>query len=189
MPGFAPGQEVEVKVGGSLGKWVSGLIVLADVGCCGRKPSYMVSVGSRNINVTNSKELRAPRRTETIEGPRQRRRVVEVAQPRNPRGPLRFPKYKAWVKSKPCIFCQGSADDPHHYGPKGMAQTADDTRVVAVCRKAHDALHARRPKELCNPWVFMMEDEKHAWAAVEAHVYKMQGDHLAEYIRKHGNLR
>ncbi len=187
---YTPGQEVEVKVGGSLGRWVAGKVIKATTGCCGQRQCFEVLAGTQTLEV-GSRELRRPRRKQVANvaaAPQRGNRKARAVGTGNGRGPLRFPKYKSWVKTKPCIFCFEKADDPHHYGPKGTGQTTDDTRLTAVCRQCHDALHHRRPDELRNPTAYLRDDPEHAWAIVEARVFSKQGEHLAEYIRIHGEL-
>ena len=184
---FKRGDRVEVKMGGSLGSWVPGVVTEV----CQYAPmgpvAYQVKTdGGRSLDGVI--KLRAPRaKPGKPAAPPRDKVTVRVT---SGRGPLRLPKYKAWVKLKPCIFCHRKADDPHHYGPKGMGQTTDDTRLVPVCRQAHDALHGRKATALCVPTevVLHSNDTVAWWASVDALVYRRQGDFLAEYIRIHREL-
>lgn len=199
MP-YTEGQDVEVKVGGSLGRWVPGTVVgesLVD----DRHTEYLVLANGAETHF-REREIRRPRNVQV--GGRAMAAVKKAKPKRNDqastgRGPLRFPEYRRWVKTKPCLFCFANVVDPHHYGPKGLGQTTDDTRLTPVCRQAHDALHHRRVDELCRPTAYLRHadasfgppvvDMEHSWAIVEAHVYRVQGDVLAEFIRIHGELR
>lgn len=207
--GFAPGDPVDVKTGGSLGRWVpGGTVVRVDPRCCGQRTEYMVQVGGRNVTVKEN-QVRRPRevtparsrdygRQAAPDGAKvyppkpktKRRDRIEIG-----RGPLRLPAYRAWVKTKPCCFCFTKVVDPHHFGPHGMGQQTDDTRLTPVCRQCHDALHHRRVDELRKPTAYYRYTEtskgraidmEHSWAIVEAHVYRVQGDVLAEFLRMHG---
>ncbi len=183
MMQFAIGEEVLVKVGGSLGRWVSARVVShGEDGAC-RVTGYSGEFPSSSI--------RRPRRsgstgvaTKAPSRPPRKRKETRIGY-----GPLRLDTYRQWVKTRPCIFCSGAADDPHHYGPKGMGQTTDDTRIVPVCRKAHDALHHRRPDELCAPTAYVRNDPHHAWSIIEAHIYRWQVNLLTEWVRYEGELR
>ncbi len=187
---FAAGDAVEVKVGGSLGRWVPGVVVEK------YGEEYLVSGCGMKLPVPESK-IRSPRRSNipTVATRPKRtkaRRVDNVG-----RGPLRYPNYLKWVKAKPCIFCGRKADDPHHVGSKGLSQQTDDTKVVAVCRQAHDALHHRRPFDLCESLAYLRYaetavgtaiDVEHSWAVVEAHLGMWQAKHITEFLRFHGGV-
>ncbi len=55
------------------------------------------------------------------------------------------PAYLAFVREKPCCWCQHDApNDPHHVGPRGVGIKADDFHTVPVCRKCHDHFHDHR---------------------------------------------
>lgn len=181
---YVPGQAVEVKVGGSLGRWASGTVVHVDGGCCGQRATYHVQVEGRAAEVSD-RQLRRPRRVDAaISVPPPRSKPKRNDQVVIGRGPLRFPEFRRWVKTKPCIFCSRKADDPHHYGPKGTGQTTDDTRLTPVCRQAHDALHHRRLDELCGETLVAAEH----WVQMEAYIYRRQVDLLTEYLRFHDGV-
>lgn len=197
MP-YTEGQDVEVKQGGSLGRWVPAVVMRVGHSGGAQRNTYLVQVGGHSFTA-GERELRRPRNVQ-VTG----RAIVKKATRRKPdvvatgRGPLRFPEYRRWVKTKPCLFCFANVVDPHHYGPKGLGQTTDDTRLTPVCRQAHDALHHRRADELCKPAAYLRcaygegglePNPEWSWAIVEAHVYRVQGDVLAEFIRIHGELR
>lgn len=172
---FAEGTEVELKVGGSLGRWVRGVVTLARQD--GKTTRYDVALDNSTavFPAVASRDVRRPRaapQPPPRRAPKARR--PKAARPRNAREPLRYPEYKAWVKAKPCMFCPRPADDPHHYGPKGMGQTTDDTRIVPVCRRCHDALHDRRMPG--------------AVVELAARIYRKQIDLVTEYLREHGEL-
>ena len=60
-----------------------------------------------------------------------------VAQPR-PRARFRCPVYLAYVRARPCCACGlPGPSDPHHAGPRGVGQTADDCTAVPLCRPCH----------------------------------------------------
>lgn len=60
-----------------------------------------------------------------------------------PDSPARAPHYLAFVRGLDCVACGAPAPvDPHHFGPRGIAQKTDDYRVVPLCRRCHDAAHA-----------------------------------------------
>ena len=60
-----------------------------------------------------------------------------VAQPR-PRARFRCPVYLAYVRARPCCSCGlPGPSDPHHAGPRGVGQTADDCTAVPLCRPCH----------------------------------------------------
>lgn len=59
--------------------------------------------------------------------------------------PIRSALYLAFVREHPCCACQADGpSDPHHYGPRGMGEKADDTLTVPLCRPCHDDFHQRR---------------------------------------------
>ena len=63
-----------------------------------------------------------------------------VAQPR-PRARFRCPIYLAYVRARPCCSCGAPGpSDPHHAGPRGVGQTADDCSAVPLCRPCHRAV-------------------------------------------------
>lgn len=63
-----------------------------------------------------------------------------VAQPR-PRARYRCPVYLAHVRARPCCSCGAPGpSDPHHAGPRGVGQTADDCSAVPLCRPCHRAV-------------------------------------------------
>ena len=177
---FAEGDAVEVKVGGSLGRWVPGEILEASA-----RNGYKVTIRSGTVW---AKQVRSPRRSNVPTVATRPKRTNRQRGDNTGRGPLRYPVYRAWVKTKPCIFCGRKADDPHHVGSKGYGQQTDDTKVVAVCRKAHDALHHHRPDELCEGLAYLREDPEHAWAVVEAHLGRYQAEHITEFLRFHGGV-
>ena len=186
---FAVGDEVEVKVGGSLGRWVPG--VVAGVCGYGRAAAFTVkgfgeeNFGASRLRRPRGKVVAATSSAARPRKPRARKDVVEIG-----RGPLRFPEFRKWVKTRPCIFCHMKADDPHHYGPKGTGQTTDDTRLTPVCRTAHDALHAHRVDELCAPAAYLRDSPAHDWAIVEAHIFRAQVNLVTEFLRFHnGEMR
>jgi hypothetical protein len=180
---FTPGQEVEVKLGGSLGRWLPGNVIRFDAGCCGKLGEYAVAVEGRTVTVEGNRVRRPRNRSDS--GLRTKAPPKAKAE-RSARGPLRYPKFKAWVKAKPCIFCHRKADDPHHYGRKGTGQTTDDTKIVPVCRQGHDALHHRRLDELCAPAEYLGMYDDHRWARVEALIFRTQVELVTEYLRFHG---
>lgn len=182
------GTDVEVKMGGSLGRWVSG--VCTRVENIGFVPYFDVTVNGRNMASLPSSQVRRARRIDVpTVAVRQKRSKPKPKRVDNAgRGPLRYPAYLKWVKAIPCIFCHGPAMDPHHVGPKGLSQQTDDTKVVSVCRTAHDAVHARRPQDLCDPLSFHREDPSHAWAVVEAHLGYKQAFLITEFLREHGGV-
>ena len=182
---FAEGDAVELKVGGSLGRWVPGAI--ERVTTWNGRPTYDVSHG-RGVETVGARQVRAPRRAVSPTVATRPKRTSRKRVDNTGRGPLRYPKYRAWVKTKPCIFCGRKAQDPHHVGSKGYGQQTDDTKIVAVCRKAHDALHHHRPDELCEPLAYLRDDPEHAWAVVEAHLGRYQAEHITEFLRFHGGV-
>ena len=188
---FSPGQDVEIEIGGSLGRWVPAQVVAVERECCGKSVYNVSTRNGRQLLALPERQLRRPRKADvgpvaTAPKPKRARKHVRE---NNGREPLRFDDYRRWVKAQPCIFCRRKADDPHHFGPKGMGQTTDDTRLTPVCRVAHDALHHRRPDELCAPLAYLRDDPEHCWAVIEAHVYEWQGTILAQYLRVYGQLR
>ena len=178
---FAEGDAVEVKVGSGLGRWVTARWIsqLGEV--------VEVTIMDR-VHLATPAQVRSPRRSSTPTVATRPKRTTRKRVDNTGRGPLRYPNYRAWVKTKPCIFCGHKAQDPHHVGSKGYGQQTDDTKVVAVCRKAHDALHHRRPDELCEPMAYLREDPEHAWAVVEAHLGRFQAEHITEFLRFHGGV-
>ncbi len=130
---FAEGDAVEVKVGGSLGRWVLGVVDDVQLGSGNRFRYAVVSRGGQRLVDLLAAQVRAPRRTEagsTV--PMRTKRTTRKRADNAGRGPLRYPNYLKWVKSNPCIFCGRKADDPHHVGSKGLGQQTDDTKIVAV---------------------------------------------------------
>jgi hypothetical protein len=174
---FPAGTEVEVKLGGSLGRWVPGEVVSGAMH--GRTARYVVTVNGRTSDGVSGRDVRRAR-AEAQPPPRAapKARRPKAARARNEREPLRFDEYRRWVKAQRCMFCALPADDPHHYGPKGMGQTTDDTRIVPVCRRCHDDLHARR-----------LPVSTDSWGQLEASIYRKQVDLLTEFLRVHGELR
>lgn len=62
-----------------------------------------------------------------------------------PPGPVRSDAFKAFVRTKPCMFCGARPpSDPHHVGPHGIGEKTDDSRTVPCCRKCHDEYHDTR---------------------------------------------
>lgn len=179
---FAKGDAVEVKVGTGLGRWVPGTVT--KVTDWQGRATYDVRHG-RGVDTVPGRQVRSPRRVGVTASPRAPRKTRKRVVDNTGRGPLRYPNYLKWVKTKPCIFCGRKADDPHHVGSKGLGQQTDDTKLVAVCRKAHDALHHRRPDELCEGMAYMRVDPEHAWAVVEAHLGRYQAEHITEFLRFH----
>lgn len=176
-------------MGGSLGQWVPGVVDDVQLGTGNRFRYVVMSRGGQRLVDLLASQVRNPRRAavDATVPTRQNRTVRKRKETREGgRGPLRYDNFRRWVKARPCIFCECKADDPHHYGPKGTGQTTDDTRIVPVCRKAHDALHARRPQDLCAPTAYVRDDEHHAWAVIEAHVFRWQVNLITEYLRYNG---
>ena len=175
---MSPGEQVQVKLAPGLGSWVDATVISVEPGCCGKGSTYLVQVRGRDAKLP-ARQVRRPR---GVRAP-QLAPAPKVARPKRNdqrvvgRGPLRFPKFRVWVKSKLCIFCHRESDDPHHYGTKGMGQTTDDTRLTPVCRKAHDALHHRRVDELCGG------AGVESWAAAEVYIYRKQMDFVTEFLR------
>lgn len=187
---FAKGDAVEVKAAPGLGPWVQGEVTAVREGVGRQRNFYEVAVAPNYaISTFCETKVRRPRRAKapTTIGTRPKRAKSKRVD-NTGRGPLRYPNYLKWVKTKPCIFCGRKADDPHHVGSKGLSQQTDDTKLVAVCRKAHDALHHRRPDELCAPLAYLREETEHAWAVVEAHLGRYQAVHITEYLRFHGGV-
>lgn len=187
-PAFKVDEKVEVRIrSGQLGSWSPAMVVSVHADGCGvrRGPHYDVETPNGYVlGEVAERDIRRPRRKPLPSAPpAKRKRKAAKPLASQGRGPLRFPKFKAWVKKEPCIFCQQAADDPHHYGPKGMGQTTDDSRIVPVCRKGHDACHARRPDELC---AFALRGV--SWLEVEAHIYRKQVDLITEYLRLNGGV-
>lgn len=182
---FAEGDAVEVKAGIGLGRWVPGVVK----GCTEYKKRvvYDVEVRGGRVDVPCLR-VRRPRNADVPTVATRPKRTTRKRADNTGRGPLRYPKYLAWVKTKPCIFCGLKADDPHHVGSKGLSQQTDDTKLVAVCRQAHDALHHRRPDELCEPLAYLRDDPEHAWAVVEAHLGRYQAVHITEFLRFHDGV-
>lgn len=59
-----------------------------------------------------------------------------------PEPPARSEPYLDFVREHPCMECHAPGpSDPHHYGPRGMGQKADDYRTVPLCRRDHDFFH------------------------------------------------
>jgi hypothetical protein len=179
---FRPGQTVELKVGGSLGSWVPATVLKLIPGCCGKRSAYEVLTDTgRFVGDVGEQLLRRPRRGPAAAPVAVKKQASKKSsRPRTDREPLRYPAYLRWVKSLPCMFCARPADDPHHYGPKGMGQTTDDTRVVPVCRQAHDALHAGIHAAMCAPW---------PRSDLNALIYQKQIDLVTSWLKTHGELR
>lgn len=184
---FAKGDAVEVKTGSGLGRWVPGEVLWITAGIGRQRDRYEVSV-SGVASEFSALHVRIPRRSSVPTVATRPKRTTRKRVDNAGRGPLRYPKYRAWVKTKPCIFCGHKAQDPHHVGSKGYGQQTDDTKVVAVCRKAHDALHHHRPDELCEGLAYLRVDPEHAWAVVEAHLGRYQAEHITEFLRFHGGV-
>lgn len=55
------------------------------------------------------------------------------------RAPVRDEKYKAWIRSFPCIVCLSmrNVEACHTPGERGLGQKADDKRTVPMCRIHH----------------------------------------------------
>lgn len=54
------------------------------------------------------------------------------------RGPVRDPKYRAWIRTNPCIVCDSSPVDAAHTGTDGgMAIKASDLTCLPICPYCH----------------------------------------------------
>ena len=53
-------------------------------------------------------------------------------------------QYRAWIKTKPCLFCGDSPVDPHHVRTPinaGLGVTPPHFYCLPICRLCHTALH------------------------------------------------
>ena len=67
------------------------------------------------------------------------------------RGPPRNPRYRAWVRSKPCLVCGTHREvEACHTGPHGLSQKSSDFQCIPLCshhhRTGNDALDRIGPK-------------------------------------------
>ena len=53
--------------------------------------------------------------------------------------PVRSPKFLAYVRTLPCVFCDGAAEPHHIFGSFGSLKTSD-IFTVPLCRKCHDGI-------------------------------------------------
>jgi hypothetical protein len=62
------------------------------------------------------------------------------------RGPLRSPKYLAFLRSHGwCVICGASGCDPAHGPVNGLSSKGPDNEAVPMCRKHHDQLDGHAP--------------------------------------------
>lgn len=58
---------------------------------------------------------------------------------------FRSKKYRDWVKTLPCVICEGNSHEAHHIigtgNLGGMGMKAPDTYVMPVCRMDHCLIH------------------------------------------------
>lgn len=52
------------------------------------------------------------------------------------------PERRAWVRYQRCIVCGLRGCDNAHITTDGMGRKADHTRIVPLCRRDHEELHA-----------------------------------------------
>jgi hypothetical protein len=66
------------------------------------------------------------------------------------RGPARSWRYRAWVRSLPCLVCGSTPSEAAHTGPHGMSQKASDYSCVPLCTEHHtmapDSYHRIGPE-------------------------------------------
>ena len=56
------------------------------------------------------------------------------------RGPARDPRYRAFIRSFPCLACGiCGRSEAAHTGPHGIGQKASDYRCLPLCREHHRA--------------------------------------------------
>lgn len=178
---FDIGDQVEVKVGGSMGRWVPARVL--DAATPNVNPllgtMYVVELeGGRRHNFPEN-AVRRPRRVEPVaRAPLPRARRPRAARARNPREPLLLPKYRAWIRAQLCIFHRLRADDPHHHGPRGMGTKAHDTYCVPVCRRCHEAVEEHRLRDLPMPFESRLE--------LDHYIARQQVRLLTAYLAEHG---
>lgn len=145
---YAAGTEIEYKPGPGLGGWRPGTVV-ADEG--GRTVEVRaIRPGAVPLLVRRSLVRLAPaaspvdtrRAVALVQAARGAGRVVlvggaPVAVPK-PRGRLVSPRYRAYVRTWPCLSC-GSRQgvQASHHGPHPVGRKADDSRCVPLCARCH----------------------------------------------------
>lgn len=69
-----------------------------------------------------------------------------------PKKPWRSPKYRAHVRTFPCLVCGRNADEAHHLriGLRTMGVRKEDRRCVPLCAAHHDILHKVREETFWN---------------------------------------
>lgn len=113
-------------------------------------------------------ERAAPKASKLTRTPDTKRRTSSCSLPKL--SLTRDPKYLEHVRERPCCICGASPpSDPHHFGPRGMGQKADDRRTVPLCREHHDEWHTRGRIGLSSR------------VATEAAFYRAQVDALLAY--------
>lgn len=59
--------------------------------------------------------------------------------------PWRSSAYLTWVRTLPCVVCEGPASDAHHLigvgNLRGMGTKTSDTLTMPVCRGCHTRIH------------------------------------------------
>jgi hypothetical protein len=67
--------------------------------------------------------------------------------------PPRSPRYLEFVRSYRCVvpYCGAWPSEAHHYGPRGLSQTASDYHAIPLCADHHtqapDSIHQLGPRK------------------------------------------
>lgn len=149
---IAPGTRVDYKPRPGLGGWFPGELVEWRDG----ERNALVRDRRGEETVVGARYVRARAGAVDLEvTPKPKaRRVSKVRTHRvagaasrpvpKPDGPLRDPRFLAWVRLRPCCICGAPGpSEAHHYGPRGAGQKTDDVRTVPLCRLHHDEWHQR----------------------------------------------
>lgn len=149
---YPPGAPVRFKVRAIDRGWRRGIIASVDGGIVTLRSEhddlYEVDPAEGRIDVLS------PRKAESLARPRRKvsagsqpcaaqpvmvtTDVRPTAQPK-PRAKVRNAGYLAFVRKRACCSCGiGGPSDPHHHGPRGVGQKADDLRCVPLCRPCHE---------------------------------------------------
>jgi hypothetical protein len=131
---FKPGDRVEVRIGrnGGLRSWMPGVVAQA----YSSSTTIDVTVGylTKPFELRDVRFARGNAPKTSARGPRSTAPKLRPRGPKADRGPIRSEEYKAFVRTKPCMFCREKPpSDPHHVGRRGTGQKTDDLRCVPAC--------------------------------------------------------